>query len=355
MASNPSVLWYVTRGAGLVSLLLLTAVVVLGILLSTRWASPTWPRFLSQFMHRSLSLTAVVFLLLHILTAVLDPFAHLGLTDALIPFTSSYRTLWLGLGVVASELIAALVITSLLRARLGFRTWRVVHWLAYASWPIAIVHGLGTGTDARVGWALLLDAGCVGTVLLAVAMRLSGGPLRWIGLRALAGLVTAAGTLGLAVWTVTGPLQPGWARAAGTPTGLLATQSGVAAGPSLSPSRSPSGAVAGPGSSPQAALPAGLTIRVRGTTAQNNDGSSTVTLTDEGNQNVQIVLSVPAEGGSALQLSLSQGAASLCSTAASFDGRVVTAACGSTQLTLALRSSDDGGIRGTMTTMAGTP
>src|SRR5450759_119709 len=256
MPSNPSVLWYVTRAAGLVSLVLLTAVVVLGILLSTRWATPTWPRFLSQFLHRSLSLTAVVFLVLHIVTAVLDPFAHLGITDALIPFTSAYRTLWLGLGVVASELIAALVITSLLRASLGFRTWRVVHWLAYASWPIAIVHGLGTGTDARVGWALLLDAGCVGAVLVAMAMRLSGGPPRWIGLRALAGLLAAAGTLALAVWAVTGPLQPGWARAAGTPTGLLAAPGGASSGPAPSPSPSPSGALAGPSSSAQAALPA---------------------------------------------------------------------------------------------------
>jgi hypothetical protein len=78
-------------------------------------------------------------------------------------------------------------------------------------------------------------------------------------------------------------------------------------------------------------------------------------LTDEGKQNLQIILSVPAGTGSTLQLSASQGATSLCSTAATFDGRVVTAACGSTQLTLALNSSDDGRIRGTLTTVAGTP
>jgi sulfoxide reductase heme-binding subunit YedZ len=331
MASNPSVLWYVTRGAGLVSLLLLTAVVVLGVLLSSRWASPTWPRFLSQFLHRSLSLTAVVFLLLHILT-------------------SSYRTLWLGLGVVASELIAALVISSLLRARLGFRAWRVVHWLAYASWPIAIVHGLGTGTDARVGWALLLDAGCVGAVLVAVAMRLSGGPPRWLGLRALAGLITVASSLALAVWAVTGPLQPGWARAAGTPTGLLATTGSAASSTSPSPSAAP----VGPTSGAQGAVPTGLSVRVRGSAVQNADGSSTLTLTDEGTRNLQVVLGLPAAGGSTLQLSMTQGGAALCSTAATFDGRVVTAICGPTQITLALRSSDDGGIRGTMTTVAAT-
>jgi sulfoxide reductase heme-binding subunit YedZ len=343
MASNPSVLWYVTRGSGLVSLLLLTAVVVLGILLSARWASPDWPVFLSQAMHRFLSLTAVVFIVLHVATAVLDPFAHLGLSDALIPFISAYRTLWLGLGVVASELIAALVITSLLRAKLGFRTWRAIHWLAYASWPIAMVHGLGTGTDARVWWALLLDAGCLGAVVMAIAMRLAGGPLRWVAVRALAGILTAAGSIALGIWTVTGPMQSGWARAAGTPTGLLAGQ-----GASSSAPTSPG---SGSGSS-LASLPVGLAIRLRGTSVQNNDGSGTITLVEEGTQNLQITLNVPAVVGSPLQLSVMQGTSSVCSSTATFNGQVVSAVCGATQVNLELRSSDDGGIRGTLTTAA---
>jgi sulfoxide reductase heme-binding subunit YedZ len=317
MASNPSVLWYVTRGSGLVSLLLLTAVVVLGILLSARWVSPDWPVFLSQAMHRFLSLTAVVFIVLHVATAVLDPFAHLGLSDALIPFISAYRTLWLGLGVVASELIAALVITSLLRAKLGFRTWRAIHWLAYASWPIAMVHGLGTGTDARVGWALLLDAGCLGAVVIAIAMRLAGGPLRWVAVRALAAILTAAGATALGIWTVTGPMQSGWARAAGTPTGLLAGQGASSSAPPSS----------GSGSS-LALLPVGLAIRLRGTEVQNIDGSGTITLVDERTQNLQITLTVPAEVGSPLQLSVTQGTSSLCSTTAAFNGQVVSAVCG---------------------------
>ena len=341
MASNPSVLWYVTRGSGLVSLLLLTAVVVLGILLSARWASPDWPVFLSQAMHRFLSLTAVVFIVLHVATAVLDPFAHLGLSDALIPFTSAYRTLWLGLGVVASELIAALVITSLLRAKLGFRTWRAIHWLAYASWPIAMVHGLGTGTDARVWWALFVDAGCLGAVVIAIAMRLAGGPLRWIAVRALAGILTAVGSTALGIWTVMGPMQSGWARAAGTPTGLLAGQGASSSAP---PST-------GSGSS-LASLPVGRAIRLRGTGVQNSDGSGTITLVEEGTQNLQITLNVSAEVGGPIQLRVMQGTSIVCSTAATFNGQVVAAVCGATQVNLELGSSDDGGIRGTLTTAA---
>ena len=154
---NDTILWYATRGAGAVSLVLLSGVVVLGILGAVRFEAPGWPRFLTTGLHRNLSLVAVVFLLLHIVTAVVDPFTHLGWGAALVPFGSYYRTFWLGLGVVAIDLMAAIVVSSLLRGWFGHRTWRLVHWLAYASWPIAVVHGWGTGTDSGAGWMLALD------------------------------------------------------------------------------------------------------------------------------------------------------------------------------------------------------
>ena len=90
-----------------------------------------------------------------------------------------YRPLWLGLGAVAFDLLSALVVTSLLRARIGYRAWRAVHWLAYASWPFALVHGLGTGSDSRFGWLVLITIVCAGAVGAALAARLlrSPGPL----------------------------------------------------------------------------------------------------------------------------------------------------------------------------------
>ncbi len=347
MPVTPSPLWYAARAAGLVSLILLTAVVVLGILLSSRWATEAWPRFLSQMMHRYVALVAVVFGAFHVVTAVLDPFAHLGVTDAVLPFTSSYRPLWLGFGVVSAELIAALVITSLLRARLGFRIWRTVHWLAYASWPVAMLHGLGTGTDTRTGWALLLDAGCLAAVLMALAVRLSGEGVGWAALRAFAGLVTAAGTVALTLWTVTGPLQAGWARAAGTPSSLLATPGGS----SPASTAQPPGAATSP-APVSTTVPVGLSARVSGTDTQNADGSNTLALTDDSDPTLGLTLAVPSGDGSSLQLTVTRSGTSACSTAATFDGRTVTAVCGSTQLSLVLRSSDDGGIRGTLTTVA---
>src|SRR5712691_6311317 len=130
---NDTVLWYTTRGAGAVSLVLFSAVVVLGVLSSLRFEVPGWPRFLTTGLHRNLALTALVFLALHIVTAVVDPFTHLGWLAAVVPFSSYYRTFWLGLGTIAFELLVAISVTSLVRGLIGHTVWRAIHWLAYAA------------------------------------------------------------------------------------------------------------------------------------------------------------------------------------------------------------------------------
>jgi methionine sulfoxide reductase heme-binding subunit len=168
-----TILWYATRGAGAVSLILLTGVVLLGIATTMRWSSPGWPRFVTTGLHRNLALLTLIFLGLHIITAVIDPFTALGWTAAVIPFGSSYRRFWLGLGVVALDLLLAIVLTSLLRGLFGHRAWRLIHWLTYASWPIAVVHGIGTGSDTRFAWMIAVDLLCVGSVAAAVAWRLT--------------------------------------------------------------------------------------------------------------------------------------------------------------------------------------
>jgi methionine sulfoxide reductase heme-binding subunit len=169
---NNTALWYTTRGAGAVSLVLLSAVVVLGVMSTLRFESASWPRFLTTGLHRNIALTAVVFLALHIVTAVVDPFTHLGWLAAVVPFSSYYRTFWLGLGTIAFELLLAITATSLVRGFIGHAAWRAIHWLAYASWPVAVVHSFGTGTDTWSSWMLVIDVVCILAVLGAVAARL---------------------------------------------------------------------------------------------------------------------------------------------------------------------------------------
>ena len=172
---SSQLLWYTTRGAGAVSLVLLSAVAVLGLLARVRFEAHGWPRFLSAAVHGDLALMTLVFLVLHIVTAVVDPFTHLGLA-ALVPFGSYYRTLWLGLGAIAFELLLAIVATSLLRKHLGARVWRAIHWLAYVSWPVAVLHGIGTGTDRTSLWMVVIDIVCVAAVAIALIWRVLAAP-----------------------------------------------------------------------------------------------------------------------------------------------------------------------------------
>jgi sulfoxide reductase heme-binding subunit YedZ len=169
-------LWYTTRAAGAVSMIMLTAVTVLGVLSSLRYSPRGLPRFFTTSLHRNLALLTLVFLALHIVTAVVDHFTNIGWLPAVIPFTSYYRTFWLGLGTIALELLVAVIVTSLLRGLIAASLWRAVHWLAYAAWPVAIVHGLGTGTDAWSAWFFALTCACIGAVGFAVVYRLAAGP-----------------------------------------------------------------------------------------------------------------------------------------------------------------------------------
>jgi sulfoxide reductase heme-binding subunit YedZ len=166
-------LWYLARSTGIVSLVLLTVVVVLGI--ASRSGRPAFglPRFAVSAVHRNASLLSVVLLGIHVTTLLADPYAQVKLVDVVLPFAGAYRPLWLGLGTLALDLIVALIATSLLRHRLGVRAWRAVHWLAYAAWPVAFLHGLGTGTDAGRLWMLAIAGACLAAVLGTLAWRLS--------------------------------------------------------------------------------------------------------------------------------------------------------------------------------------
>ncbi|WP_063775105.1 ferric reductase-like transmembrane domain-containing protein [Streptacidiphilus anmyonensis] len=228
-STAPSPLWYATRAGGTVALVLLTATVALGIAVGGRHTPRTIARFEVTNLHRNLAFLTLVFLALHIVTAVLDTFVHLGWWITLVPFTSGYRTLWLGLGTVAFDLLLAVTLTSAtagVRMRLGQRRWKAIHWLAYGSWPFAVFHAAGTGTDTKDSLQLALYAACLGVVVLAVWWRLFRAGPGHATVRLAAGAATLAVPLALVVFLHVGPLAPGWShRAEGpAPTAVSLTQ-----------------------------------------------------------------------------------------------------------------------------------
>ncbi|MGA8361911.1 MAG: ferric reductase-like transmembrane domain-containing protein [Candidatus Dormiibacterota bacterium] len=328
-------MWYATRASGYTALILLSASVVLGVLTSSRESRPEWPRFVVQSLHRNVSLLVGLFLVIHILTSIIDPFAKLNFLDAFVPFIASYRPVWLGLGVVGFELLIAITATSLVRHRLGWRTWRGVHLFAYASWPVGVVHGLGTGTDTKSLWAMGLVAVCVAAVIAALVWRLAHAGPRFTALRFLgiAGSVVSIGAL--IVWMAVGPLQHGWAKAAGTPADLLA-RSGAA--PTTAPA-------------PVTQLPAGLNDPLIGTLVS-SPTNATATLTDTRDHALQLVIVANADGSGTLTVTRSGG--QVCQSAATIGNTSVTARCGGVLAAIQIVDEGNGAIGGTLTTQKAT-
>jgi len=166
-------LWAFGRISGIVALILFTVAVLLGVVTRSGRPLPGLPRFSVTLVHRNAAILASVFLVFHVGTLMLDSYAKLNPIDVLVPFLGAFRPFWQGLGTVAFDLLLAVMVTGLLRRWVGVRTFRAVHWLTYAIWPIAVAHGIGNGTNGTSRWFLLITAVCATAVLAGVIWRVS--------------------------------------------------------------------------------------------------------------------------------------------------------------------------------------
>jgi methionine sulfoxide reductase heme-binding subunit len=311
-------LWYFTRSTGLVAFIVLSAAVIIGVIASIGWTTERWPRFLSQAVHRNLSLFCIGLVGVHVVTTVGDGYVPIGFADAVIPFRSPYRPIWVGLGALTFDLLLAVLVTSALRHRIGFRSWRFVHWLAYLSWPIALFHGLGSGTDTHLPVVLLVDVTCTLAVVAVVIWRLVSGRSFPVQQRLAATVATAVVIVSAVAFAAEGPLQPGWAHRAGTSSSLLGQLSGKGASAPVAIS----GSGVGGQSSPTTAPPSNtvptvpFTETLDGTQQQagpDSQGNVQVTLTtklhDAGSTPLIVTLSGTAAAGGGV--AMSSGAVSL--------------------------------------------
>ena len=234
LTSSP-VDWYAARAGGVVAFVLLTVVVLLGIAMSSGLRDERWPRFALQDVHRFAGLLAGTFLVVHVAAIAIDAYLPFSLVSILVPFTSAYRPLFVGLGIVGAELLLALAVTNRLRDRMPYATWRRLHYLNFAVWGAAAIHGLGTGTDRSTPWLLAIEAAAIFAVLTAVGWRVLRAraavvPGRLAAVGAGAALVSLA-----AVALATGPLRfhpRPWNAASFTDTldGQILQQSGTTRG-----------------------------------------------------------------------------------------------------------------------------
>lgn len=237
MTTWSAVTWETARAGGFIAYVLLTLAVSAGLVLRNRWQTARWPRIVTNEVHGYLSLLALVFIVVHVVAVVVDPFTRFRLGEVLVPFASHYRPLWMGLGTVALYLLLAVWISSRLRQRISYRVWRGIHVLAYGVYAAATVHGVGTGTDTQTVWALALYGTSIALVAGLAGRRLLAPPgradRRRPGLAAFGGVAVAL----FAVWTVTGPLAPHWGARAGGSSGKRATRVATRAATPTVPAR----------------------------------------------------------------------------------------------------------------------
>ncbi|ACU53937.1 hypothetical protein Afer_0999 [Acidimicrobium ferrooxidans DSM 10331] len=217
IATTSPLLWYLTRVSGLAALVMLGAVALLGIAVAGKILPSGVARFLGPDLHRRLSLTLVVVLAIHILTALADSFVPIGWTAAVIPFLSHYRRAFVGFGTLAFDGLLIVIASSLARQHLGFALWKRTHMLVWLVLALAIVHGLGTGSDTRLAAVLAVYGAITAGVIVLAVLRIRRDPDLAHTARTL-GMVGVLGVPGVvALWARSGPLRPGWsARIDGT-------------------------------------------------------------------------------------------------------------------------------------------
>jgi methionine sulfoxide reductase heme-binding subunit len=204
LTSNP-VDWYAARAAGLTAYLLLSGVVLLGLTMAAKKTFARWPRFTVEDVHRFGGLLVGTLVAIHIVTVAVDAWLPFSIQSLVVPFISAYRPLWVGLGIAAAELLLALAVTNHYRQRLPYVFWRRAHYLNFAVWGAATVHGIGSGTDRSAPWALAMYATAVSAVSAAIVWRAARNRLgSWTA--PAGGLAAFAATL-LVVGLGTGPLR----------------------------------------------------------------------------------------------------------------------------------------------------
>lgn len=224
MIAWSAITWDFARAGGFVAYALVTLAVTFGLTLSMQWRSSSWPRWATQDLHRYLALLALIFTALHTVAIWLDPFMRFTPLEVLVPMMSHYRPIWVALGIVAAYLMIAIYLSERLQKRVGYDWWRRLHYGTFLVYILATVHGLGSGSDSRAAWAMVMYGGSVlivGGLLTLRLLRPATSGTRHPRVAWGVGM----GILALVLWAFIGPLAPGWTRAAnlgGTPTKQVA-------------------------------------------------------------------------------------------------------------------------------------
>ena len=282
--------WEIARTGGLVAYALLLASVAIGLTLSLRWRSMHYPRFVTNELHRFVTLLALVFTGIHTVAVIVDPFIKFTLPEILVPLVSHYRPIWMALGIVAAYVLIAVYLSERVRSRVGYEWWRRFHALAFVAYGFATVHGLGTGSDSRAPWAIALYVGGVLLVGALLSLRLwpTDARLARHPFVAVGSIAVLAVTV---LWAASGPLAPGWNAVAGGTSGPgTALAADAAATPDASPTPSPT---------PVAAIALPMQATLSGTAVQDASNTVMIQATFDGQAQGSLHVSIPLSNDAA--------------------------------------------------------
>jgi hypothetical protein len=268
--NTTSLTWEIARAGGFTAYGLLSASVAIGLVVSLKWRSARWTRYITTELHRFVTLLSLVFIAIHTLTVAVDSFIQFSLPEILVPFVSHYRTLWIAAGIVSSYLLIAVYLSEQVRPFVGYAWWRRFHALSFGAFALALVHGIASGSDTKTPWAIAIYGGSVAIVGALILVR-AFPPTSERSHPIPAAIVILALALG-GFWAWSGPLQPGWNAIANDGHGSGGTVPAAAAA-----SAGPSGPSAAPTDSPGPAQPFADTIS--GQLLQADDGSFQLTAT----------------------------------------------------------------------------
>ncbi len=337
-----TITWETARAAGFVAYLLVTTSVAMGLVLSLKWRTGPWTRFVTTELHRFVTLLSLVFVGVHGVAVLVDPFIKFTPLEILVPLVSHYRPIWMALGIVAAYLMVAVWLSERIQKRIGYAWWRRLHYLTFLAFVLVTVHGIATGSDTRTWWALAVYGAASALVggLLAVRL-LQAGPNE--DARQAWALVSVSLVAAIAVFTWLGPLRPGWTLLAGGGTAGAAGTGG---------SQDVAGATSGANDpAPQAAQLSPIQSRFTGTW---DESSSTVRAQLSDGTNLAFQLQSDGASISAIQAVVSEPGAPDCTGTLQpggrgrYSGTCTTADGRQLNVELFLRGGDDDGIRGTI-------
>ena len=185
--TNSPAAWYAARAGGVVAYVLLTSVVLLGLQMSAKRRSKRWPRIAIEDVHRFAAFATGTFVVIHIVAIAIDSYLPFSFQSLVVPFIAKYRPAWVGLGIVAAELMLAVAIANRLRGRvLSYDTWRKTHYATFAVWGFGTIHGIASGTDRSSVWLIALEVVGAGAVIGMTVWRIvqprirAGADLGWL-------------------------------------------------------------------------------------------------------------------------------------------------------------------------------